>query len=69
MIIRILDENLLFTEFDYHIILSEVWLSNTGGEASETSAPCPLKFGPKTIEACIAIDFAPEKNSWKKTKS
>ena len=65
----ILDENLLFTEIDNHIILSEAWLSSTGGAPLETSAPCPLKFGPKTIEVCITIDFAPEKNSWKKTKS
>ena len=52
---------LLFTEFDNHIILSEAWLSSTGAAPSETSAPCPLKFGQKTIEVCITIDFAPEK--------
>ena len=59
--IRILDEDLLFTEFDNHIMLSEAWLSSTGGALSETSAPCPLKFGPKTKEVCITIDFAPWK--------
>ena len=31
--------------------------------------PPPPTFGPKTIEVCITIDFAPRKNSWKKTKS
>ena len=55
----ILDEILLFTEFDSHFRLQ--------GAPSETSA-LP-KFGRKTIEVCITIDFAPEKNSWKKTKS
>ena len=51
------DENLLFIEFDNHIIRSEAWLSSTEGAPSETSAPCPLKFGPKRIEVCITIDL------------
>ena len=54
-----LDENLLFTEFDNHTILSEAWFLLQGGAPSEASAPYSLKFDPKTMEVCITIDFAP----------
>ena len=52
-----LDENLLFPDFDNHILLSEAWLSSTGGVSSETLAPLLLKFGPNTIEVCTTIIF------------
>ena len=32
------DENLLFPEFDNHVILSEAWPSSIGGVSSETFA-------------------------------
>ena len=47
-------------EVNDHIILSEAWLLNHKGlPPSETFAPLLLKFGLKTKEACITIDFAP----------
>ena len=53
---------MLFTEFNNHIILSEAWLLfHMGLPPSETFAPLLLKFGLKTKEVCITIDFAPVK--------
>ena len=55
----ILNENMLFTEFNNHIILSEAWLLfHRGLPPSKTFAPLLLKFGLKTKEVCITIDFA-----------
>ena len=53
---------MLFTEFNNHIILSEAWLLfHRGLPPSETFAPLLLKFGLKTKEVSITIDFAPWK--------
>ena len=51
---------MLFTKFNNHIILSEAWLLfHRGLPPTETFAPLLLKFGLKTKEVCITIDFAP----------